>query len=446
MSSPLLCQKTYLLDGRCKKPTLGDTEFCRWHRVINEFRSDLSRKPRLFSQFLIFGSFIFLRQAIASAAEFYASSEFIWLLTTVVLLGGGVKLWADGIIALDYPLSQFAVLAQLLAIGMILEVIGGIATGIYISVVPAAARPIIQALGSHPTWMKYGAAILAMIAIVIAAISVNMLLRRILFIRSPYLKGLVWTITILLVNVAARAALSPATGQETLIPSIFSIDTPWAQEFWQPVLGENINIPLWSALIVGFTLCEIINAGIRLRQCTRAVFQATVWPSFPICCGSPFLGTLGSRYIMVWLGISGAVLFVLISVVASGAFCRVFTKWTITAYSSRTSPWQITSIPSEPSKIKPRQEVYLFLKLLDDLMFADYVQQLAQGISDELSGQITMAEIRNGYCVVAMVGTDANKLLNAAMRALEHYSIGLGSFAVMRRGEDQAAEEKITLC
>jgi len=132
-----------------------------------------------------------------------------------------------------------------------------------------------------------------------------MFVRRILFWRSHSFSMVVAFVTAGVVLQALQPLIRsfiPATDPERL------------RGFWKAALGDAVTIPLLLTAFVSFNVCELINVGIRKARCDPQTFRTTVWPSFPVCILSPMLGILAARYVLVALGIQGAIPFGVIAI------------------------------------------------------------------------------------------------------------------------------------
>jgi hypothetical protein len=105
------------------------------------------------------------------------------------------------------------------------------------------------------------------------------------------------------------------------------------QTFWKPVIGERSWL-LMVVWILGFAISEVENAGTRRRQLTDKGFRDTIWPSYPVCAGSPMLAMIASRYILTWSGTAGWFSFLVLSALLTLVLSTWGTRWVIRAFAS----------------------------------------------------------------------------------------------------------------
>ena len=101
------------------------------------------------------------------------------------------------------------------------------------------------------------------------------------------------------------------------------------KQFWSAGTGTLSSVPLLIALGVSFLICEVINAGMRRAMCDKRTFDVTVWLSYPVCIGPPFVGMLVSRYLLSWLDMAGPIYFIFLTTVITVPLCIVGTRWVI---------------------------------------------------------------------------------------------------------------------
>lgn len=329
-SGGLHCQHNYLPNRRCPRLTYHNSQWCRWHKILHEFRDDNKRMGGWIAHSHMFGAGINFTLAITALWFFSRSADIIWIPLIFFTIGWGCMLFADGMIALDYPLSQFAAWAKLLMIGMILAIIGGMATIVYALLQPQAVLPIVSLLaGQSFSWLAlYGPALLVLIVTLLMISPLRLLVGRILFFHPKYLSLVLWFLASGVVGLAFRPVLEKLNPFNLYSPDAFNKfgGMLFGNRFWEAVLGDNVWWPLGIAYFVGFNVCEFINLGIRRRQLDTVDFKRTVWPSYPVCGLTPLLTLFASRYLLSWIGITGAVPFVLLAVVLCIPLCIFGTR------------------------------------------------------------------------------------------------------------------------
>lgn len=309
----LECQKTFLRGGRCHNLTFRDEEWCRWHKILHEFRADLAKRSHANRQ-LMTGSFAWLALAGWGLWKYAHTPHLIFIFLAVAATGCSAKLFADGVLARDYPLSQFAGWAKLLAVGMVVEILGEVAFAALIVLVPGSAEPIIRSIGTNPRWITYGPMMLAIAAAYFASTMTRLFLSRIFFRDFPSLGAIGAVASGILIAWAMQPVIKP------ILP-----DPKIQQQAWSDLLGPNMWIPIGLAYFVAFNLCEIINVRMRKSRLDNDEFKRTIWPMFPPCYGPPILGTLAARYLLPLVGLRGPVLFVILAVALAAPMCVVMT-------------------------------------------------------------------------------------------------------------------------
>lgn len=310
----LTCQQLVLPGRRCPRRTFRESGYCRWHRILHEFRADLVCRPDAARTFMFqAGLLVAVLVALSWFAVVAGNVNLITVLLACLLLGSAVKLFGDAVLARDYPLAQFPIWSQLLAGGMALEVLAGAALAMTISRDVEAARAVFAGFTSQAWVQTYGPAALAVFAAGSAAMSLTLFVRRILFLHYRYFGPLAWLFALSLASgpVIALFRGSPAEMEAA------------NTEFWQPIVGSKWW--LFLAWVLAFNLCELVNILIRRRQLTEAGFRESVWPSYPICSGVPVAALFLVRYLMVWVDWSGAATYIGLVLLISGLFCAAAT-------------------------------------------------------------------------------------------------------------------------
>ncbi len=310
-----LCQQSYPPNGRCTRPVYGGTNYCRWHTVLHQFRRDISQRPWTYHS-LMFGSGLSVAAACYVGAFLPLESGLLRWFLVVGFLAGGAKVFADAIIARDYPLSQFAFWAKLLAGGMLLEAVAELAAAALICLNPERARPLAAVFGEHPTWLSVGPSVLASALVVEAALMARMFVGRVLFLQPRLLGTILWYGALMMVLWAFDPflrQLSPLKPEER-------------EQFWAAAVGDA-RWPMAVAWFLAFNLCEMINVGMRRAALSPEAFKATVWESFPVCTGAPVLALFAGRYVLVWSGLHGAGYLIVVTLALSVPLCVWGTRW-----------------------------------------------------------------------------------------------------------------------
>lgn len=317
----LRCQQVLLNNLQCTQPTFRDGKLCRWHRISNEFHADYRNKGRLLSQGLSFGALLSVVLAATALWNFFQEAEILWLLMGVWGLGWAFCLFADSLIALDYPLSQLTIWSKMLAIGIVLVVAGGVGIFCCASSLPDSSLPVLRRVLGGRLDHLYGLPSIGAAVLVVAASFFLMFVRRILYLEAPRLGSLfVWPLVLLLIAGTFR----PALQDHGVAP------TPEQLEgFWGSVVGNDVSVALGVSWCVAFMVCEFVNVAIRRQRCDPKLFKRTVWPSYPVCTGAPVVGLLVSRLLLGILGVRSAVAFGLIAIVLSVPLCVLFTGWVV---------------------------------------------------------------------------------------------------------------------
>lgn len=302
------CQQVYLQGRQCPYRTDGQGMYCRWHRILHDFRRDLQKMPWI-AHFYMYGVYTSLAMLVFFQWKSLQVPHLIWLLLSVWSICWALILFSDAIIAKNFPLSQFAIWGKLLAYGLGGAILSGAVVIAYISADPSAAKPLLDLLADRISWLD--SRVLVAVATVAIVPNVKMLLERILFLRFKYTGTVLWLGSLWVATWALRPRILELVGH-----------TPESSgNFWADVLGENYKWPLGIAYIVSFLLCEHLNVRMRVSRCDESTFKATVWPSFPVCAGTPLLALVFGRYALALTGWSSSTLFVVLAVGVSIPIC-----------------------------------------------------------------------------------------------------------------------------
>ncbi len=358
----LTCQVVYLMGRRCQHRTHGNSEFCRWHEIINSFRQDLSRvkasrhytakmrqKTERSQRYLQISTGFSM---VLSAIGFWMvikTPDLIWLMITILGVGSACKYFADSIIALDYPLAQFSFWAKLLTVGMGLELVSGAVVAILLVTVPQFSEPITnifvtqlvrQGIAVNPSFLPIGVGILATAVAILMARQLNIFTKRLLFWERPHIDRIAQMFPVLIAAGALATALAPLRSGNQEIDII---------PFLEHILGGNIIV---SMVIIGiaffgaFWLAEIINVRMRAARLSIAGFKATIDVSLLACTAPPIIAIAVSRLLLFWLGIrggSGYLFLLVLTMITSSVLCVLSTLWLIRREhrSKQGSPIQI---------------------------------------------------------------------------------------------------------
>lgn len=447
------CQKTYLAEGYCKNQVFGASKWCRWHKVIEEFRADLRHYPKLAAQGLMFGASGLAYLAAYSLSMFAKHDSLIWVTVSVFFVGGSVKYFADGCIAQDHPFSQFAFWSKLLAFGLFLEIVSGSVLGYYLATNYSTAAEIARQFSLPSFLSKYGATLITAALILECSFSIRLFVNRVLFLRQPALNSLITIMMFGLMGTALRPLWLPQTppdlGQQshparlspTKQPNATEAERSWTDHYWEPALGNRYWPPLIAVLVLGFVLAEIVNKRMRSRDQAMAVFRATVWPSFPICYGGPFLGAQGARLILLWTKTHGPWLFVPAALSLDIVAVALGTHFLIRTYLAN-----LRHAGTPVARERDRgQELALFLRVRREILghdnFAYTAGEIQLALEYSGTGRIETYGEHQGFLLVQIAGSSAEKMFDALRDLLSGLSIGAGSFAVLRYGDRR--EERV---
>ena len=464
------CQKVYLRNGYCKQAAFGASKWCRWHKIIEEFRRDLQKRPQLFAQVMMFGSSMAASGAVYCGWMAAHPGNVAWSLLAILLAGSSAKFFADGCISQDHPFAQFALWGKLLAIGLVIEIGSGTVAGFYLVQHPSEASEIVRHVTSSEFWLKYGPSLLAAASFLTATMSARLFLNRILFLRRPGLDYAIGLLTLVTISYAAQPMLQevvpwqidpvppaqvpevPAPPQTPPKDDPRGIEEPQnrLKGFLHPAIGDTNE---WAPIIlymVGFALDEFLNKRVRTRGQAMAVFRVTVWPSFPICVGSAFLGMLASRYILVWIELQSAWVFGIASIALTAVFVILGTRILVRSHLASLGPASATD--PEPPRGR-RQELLLFLKLskplgsggLSDRIQAQTLFEIELALKYSATGLIEDIRPEGDFIVIQMAGDSAERIFGSLRELLHSITLHPGSFVVLRYGGAGQGEKVIEL-
>jgi hypothetical protein len=313
------CQQTYPQYRRCYKPTHGDEQWCRWHKILHEFRDDDKKVGRWSAQDHMFSAGIYFTIGAACLRSFATVPNLIWLPFICFALGRGLMSFTHGVIAQDYPLSQFAFWAKLLTAAMIVGIAGGVTSALCVTIWPQTAQPVLLALNNNPLWLTFGPTLLVGILAFSTTSLLSSFLRLIFSRKIPHLEEVLWFLAFGLV----------ATVIQPVLDRFNPISVGNSIQFWQPALGNNNWWPLAIAYFVAFIACEIINVQMRRRNLDADGFKKTFLISYSVCTLPPTLAMFASRYLLAWTGLIGAIPFVVLTISVSIPLCFIGTSWVI---------------------------------------------------------------------------------------------------------------------
>ena len=313
------CQQAYPQHRRCHQPTHGDEQWCQWHKILHGFLDDYQKAGNWSAQGYMFGAGVFFTIVAASVWSFTTAPTPIWLPFICFALGWGMTLFAYGVIAPDYPLSRFAIWAKLVTSGMLLGISGGATGAICVTFWPQTALPILLALSNNGLWLTVGPTLLVGVVAFSTSRLLALFVRRIFFRKLPHLEQVLWFLAFGLL----------ATVVQPVLDRFNPISLDAYNQFWQPVLGNNIWWPLAIAYLAAFTVCEVVNVQMRRRHLDSNGFQQTFLISYSVCTLPPTLAALASRYLLFWTGMYGVVPFVILTIVISIPLCVIGTRQVI---------------------------------------------------------------------------------------------------------------------
>lgn len=334
-SARFLCQ--YNAVNECRYPTFGGGAWCRWHTIQRQFRRDWERLPNGKSQSLMFGAGTALVLTLIGLWKFSTTTEVVWVFLAVFAFGTVLLYLADGIMAIDYPHSHYAVWAQLLAAGFVVQIVAGGASVIYLLGDDQAARPVLRTVWHNDDWLTYAPLGLVALLSSFTLSRTKLFLDRILFRSFLWFDTAATAVTLTVtgwVSASVWDRIIPALSLDHIVPAGDAGRT----HFWQSGLGEHYWLWLIGAWIVGFNLAEIINVRMRRFALTLEQFKETIAISLPICLSSPGFAIVSSRLVIGWLDRGGGVLFLLLTGVLTALICRLLTRWLILSRRSPSGP------------------------------------------------------------------------------------------------------------
>ena len=319
---------------QCTRQTYMKGNTCIWHKVLEEFRADINRFGGGWGgEVEIWLAGYGFAWGIQLINLFSRSLDWLLLMPIIIVIGGSLKYFADGTMAINGPISNFVFWAKTLAAGMMIELAGCLVMGFYIVSNPTGAEPLIRPFTQNEWLLHNSALILAVILFIDIYLTLHLLTKRVLFREIIFQDFVVYAIFLTLIGGALRPYIQNF--------SPFKLDYSKPQD-WAPVLGAGSSTtPLWIAWAAGFILCEMINAPMRSRRLTQEEFKSTVTSSYLACVVPPSLGILASRYLLPALGITGPVPFVLIASMLGLFLGWLATNWLINSEIAKRyrSPW-----------------------------------------------------------------------------------------------------------
>jgi len=215
-----------------------------------------------------------------------------------------------------------------------------------------------------------------------------------------------------------------------------------ADDFWRPALGDHYWIPIIIVWVLGFIVAELINKRMRRQDHALSAFRANVWPSFPICFGSPLLGAAGARFIMVWTEAQSPWWFGAVAISINAIAAALGTIVNIYLNDLRIGGKSVVG------KRKRQQELSLFLHIgtpvRDDEASFYTTRQIELALEYSGAGRVEGYRREGEFFIIEMAGPSAERLFGTLRVLLAGTSTAPGSFAVIRR-EDASQEIMIEL-
>lgn len=310
------CDMTTVKRGRCQNWALrskfrGEVdpkkrEYCRWHYIAiatvqkNRTRMSAAVIKQMQAALCLVCSFI-------SLWIYVVQGGIVWPAVFVLSLGASIRYVSDSIIIPWQALSRLVIWVKLVAAGLVLEILGGIAILVLVGKHQELMQPVVSSLWRGSDWLLFGPVILYLFAAFFVALAVDSFIQRILFYRSSSFASLVVLSTFLPLWHMLESALS----QHWLF-------SRWiGDQFWQTVIGGEVRTSLGLAFIAAFyPPFSLLRQRKKEGDSTAAAYFATSMSLFgPVLVA--VMSVMAGRYLLHYSGIVGAAPFVAATVIVS---------------------------------------------------------------------------------------------------------------------------------
>lgn len=441
------CQKLYFGNRRCRNSALAAGQWCRWHKIVQEFRKDLSARSEKYARSATFAAAVGVQLGGYALWRFAHHGSWLWCELALVALGSAIKLFADGIIAQDHPFAQAAWWGKMLTFGILLEVCAAAIAGWHITVDPARGAALVREFTSAPAAIKWVPPLAAALLCRDLLANLRVLMSRVLFIWRPSFNivlqmAMIFLPAAVLLPLIASHFGSTRGDLSVSVPLVL----PGLGSFFASMYAPPIRKPLLAVYVVGFILAEVVNKHLRQRAEALPVFRATIWPSFPVCCGAPGFGALAVGLVAFLTQGLNPWLLAAFGVIVSGVSAALGTKAVIRIH------LQPLARQARQAYAAGRQEVWLYLRMPGrdgPLGFINVaperaVEEIEAILEPSAAGTIQSWHEDHDFFVVRMRGTSADRILQVLFDWLLAIPKLPGSFAVMQRGSG-ANQEKVQL-
>ncbi|HXQ36368.1 MAG TPA: hypothetical protein VN843_20310, partial [Anaerolineales bacterium] len=231
----------------------------------------------------------------------------IWLAVFVLTFGASIRYLSDSIIIPWRALSRFAIWARLVATGLVLEILGGLAILILAGKQHELMQPVVSSFWKGSNWLLFGPAILYLFTGFLVALAVDVFIQRILFYRSASFASLV----VLPIFLPLWNMLESALSQHWLFSRWIGV------QFWQEVIGGEVRTTLGLAFLTAFYLpFSLLRRRKKENDLTAAAYFTTLMSLFgPVLAA--IMSVMAGRFLLHYSGIVGAVPFVAATVIVS---------------------------------------------------------------------------------------------------------------------------------
>jgi hypothetical protein len=314
------CQMVHSIGRRCPGATYRNLETCFWHHLAAEARRSGSGLHVMVGQLLLAIGALLIPATLWTIPLRTLAPQSLRIALTITVVAMAIRLVTKGIVLLDYPLSSFrpfirgfflatCATAVLIPWTLLLLRFHGGAIDVLLAAMKGAGLSVMAGRGLLAVlfgWSLYDS---------------FMTLTRDLFLwRSRHLQFLLLATTFMIISLALRDPIQVSKSEVKQVAA------------WQPIIGQRS--PYWIAGIafVIFSICELINVGMRRAVGDRELFHETMIASFPVCLGSAGFALYLARELMIATRLSGITLLTLFSAVISGVLTVLATRLLIRAF------------------------------------------------------------------------------------------------------------------
>jgi hypothetical protein len=186
------CAKRYIGGRQCSNWTFRWGDVCRWHlnaiETAQRYGQRIIIRQTLGACWLCFGLFV--------VTKFIGEIRLFWATLAIAVVGAGIRLIAEGIIAPYYVFSQLTIWPKAQALGLVLQSAGATALLFVVGVGPETARTLVVLLSSNQVWLAFGPGVVYVAFAMLAIVAWDLLIARVLHYQTQTIASIVLLVSL----------------------------------------------------------------------------------------------------------------------------------------------------------------------------------------------------------------------------------------------------------